>query len=272
MLKETTLFGVTDKVKEAVEILRKHEPPEGYYLCFSGGKDSLCCYYLCQIAGVKYDAHYNFTTVDPPELVAFVRTFDDVKIEHPGVENTMWNLIVKKRMPPTRIARWCCETLKEGCGKGRVKIFGVREEESLKRKGRSVVMIGTESPLGDCINIIYNWSEAEVWEFIGCNLIDYCKLYDEGYSRLGCVGCPLGGRKKQAKEFERWPEYKNAYIRAFGRMIEARKRDGLTTEGWETGEDVMEWWLREKPGKTGENQITIDFCDGERGEGDKRQC
>lgn len=54
----------------------------------------------------------------------------------------------KKMMPPTRRIRYCCKQLKEGHGEGRIKIIGVREEESNKRKGRQVVMLGKESPLG----------------------------------------------------------------------------------------------------------------------------
>ena len=87
---------MTDKITEAVAILKKYEPPEGYYVAFSGGKDSLCVYYLTKIAGVKADYHYNMTTVDPPELMQFIRTFEDVQIKHPGVDKTMWSLIVKK--------------------------------------------------------------------------------------------------------------------------------------------------------------------------------
>ncbi len=65
-------------------------------------------------------------------------------------------------------------------------------------------------------------------EFIGCNMIEYCSLYDEGFSRLGCVACPLGGPKKMTKEFARWPAYRRAYIKCFERMIVERKRRGNT--------------------------------------------
>ena len=40
MLKEIGLYGEIDKVARAMARLRLHEPPEGYYVAFSGGKDS----------------------------------------------------------------------------------------------------------------------------------------------------------------------------------------------------------------------------------------
>ena len=70
---EATLFGVYDKVETAIQRLRVFEPPEGYYLAFSGGKDSQCIYHLCKEADVRFDAHYSLTTVDPPEAVYFIR-------------------------------------------------------------------------------------------------------------------------------------------------------------------------------------------------------
>ena len=242
MLIDHTLYGVVDKVADAIAVLREYEPPEGYYVAFSGGKDSLCIYWLTKLAGVKADYHYNYTTVDPPELVAFVRTFSDVQIEHPGADKTMWALIAKHGVPPTRRIRYCCSTLKEGGGKGRVKVLGVRAEESSKRKGRQVVELS--STLGRVVNLIYNWTMLDVWEFIGCNMLDYCSLYDEGFDRLGCVGCPLQGVKGMERDFAHWPLYRAAYVRAFDRMLAERQwRDKANQDNWQTGEDVMQWWL-----------------------------
>ena len=67
MARKTSLPGMLDAVeREAVEFLREHEPPEGYQLCFSGGKDSIVMRNLADIAGVKYKALFNCTTIDPP--------------------------------------------------------------------------------------------------------------------------------------------------------------------------------------------------------------
>lgn len=132
-------FNGLDKVDKAIMRLQTYEPEEGYYLCFSGGKDSCVIKALADMAGVKYDAHYSVTSVDPPELVYFIKDkYPDVEFEYTrdkdGNRVTMWNLIPKKKMPPTRIARYCCAQLKETGGKGRLKITGVRWAESARRK------------------------------------------------------------------------------------------------------------------------------------------
>lgn len=121
-----------EKEKRAIEYLKNFEPEnEPYYLCYSGGKDSDCIRILAQLAGVKHELHHNLTTVDAPETVQYVKSIPNIIIEKP--ELTMWQLIEKKLMPPTRLVRYCCSELKERGGKGRLKITGVRWEESRNR-------------------------------------------------------------------------------------------------------------------------------------------
>ena len=112
VLRENTFFGEVDKVKIAIDRLKQFEPEEGYYLAFSGGKDSVTVKALTDMAGVKYNAHYNLTTVDPPELVRFIKDkHPDVIIDKPV--KTMWQLVVENGTPPTRLMRYCCRVLKE---------------------------------------------------------------------------------------------------------------------------------------------------------------
>ena len=130
---------ICDKIELAVKRLKAFEPPEGYYVAFSGGKDSQCVYHLCEMAGVKFDAHYCVTSVDPPELIRFIKNnYPGVKFERQynddGQPITMWNLIPEHKMPPTRIVRYCCEKLKETNGEGRFTVTGVRQAESSNRK------------------------------------------------------------------------------------------------------------------------------------------
>lgn len=147
MLGQLNLWG-KNKVEVAIDRLQSFEPKEGYYLAFSGGKDSQCIYHLAEMAGVKFDAHYHITSVDPPELVRFIKTqYPDVALDYPrdadGNVITMWNLIPKQTIPPTRKARYCCDKLKESGGEGRLTVTGVRWAESPARKqnqGEVVIM------------------------------------------------------------------------------------------------------------------------------------
>ena len=124
MLRELTLFGERDKVATAIERLRTFEPPEGYYLAFSGGKDSVVIKWIAQQSGVKFDAHYSITNIDPPEIVKFIKTaHPDVKREMPPV--SFWRLFEKNGFPIRKV-RWCCAEMKERGGDGRIVVTGVR--------------------------------------------------------------------------------------------------------------------------------------------------
>ena len=140
MLIEQTLFGTIDKVQTAIERLKAFEPKDRpYWLAFSGGKDSCVILELAKMAGVKFEAHYNVTSVDPPELVRFIKKqHPEVSFDIPHDKNgkpiSMWSLIKANTMPPTQVYRYCCESLKESSGKGTVTITGVRWDESVNRK------------------------------------------------------------------------------------------------------------------------------------------
>lgn len=134
--------------QRAIKYLKLFEPKdEPYYLCYSGGKDSDVILTLAKLAGVNFEAVHNLTTVDAPETVKYVKTQPDVRIDVP--DTTMWKLIVEKRMPPTRIVRYCCEELKERGGRYRKKITGVRWAESNRRKANSglVQILGKEKTM-----------------------------------------------------------------------------------------------------------------------------
>lgn len=245
MLKELTLYGEVDKVQVAINRLRLHEPPEGYYVAFSGGKDSCVVLDLCKRAGVKYDAHYNITTVDPPELTQFIRREYPEAWEGRNIpEINMHDLIIEKRMPPTRRARYCCQVFKEQGGKGRVVVTGVRHAESAKRAKRQMMETCNQHRDKRYLHPIIDWKDEDVWEYIKTYNVSYCKLYDEGKKRLGCIMCPYQGGKGMRRDAERWPQFRSYYIDAFQKMIDKRRADGLTTT-WTTGAEVMRWWMGE---------------------------
>lgn len=287
------MSDLAEKVKTSIDRLQFFEGlqnSESYYLAFSGGKDSCVTKRLMDMAGVKYDAHYRVTSVDPPELVQFIRqNHKDVHFEVPkygprrgpeweGKPITMWNLIPWKLLPPTRIARYCCDYLKEGGGDGRLVVTGVRWAESVnrsKRQGIATVYGGEKiddianSPyfrvtgnrgavlVNDnaesrqlldacvtrhktCLNPIIDWTDNDVWDFIRAENIPMCGLYYEGFKRLGCIGCPMASTKHRKKEFARWPKYKAAYLRAFQKMLDERVNRGKIDASWRSGTTPMD--------------------------------
>lgn len=196
MLIEENLFGTVDKVKNSIERLKKYEPPEGYYVCFSGGKDSIVMYDLVKKSGVKFEVHYNLMTVEPPELLEFIKKFyPEVEMVKPPT--TMFDLVVKHGIPPTRKFRYCTKELKITDVKNRVKVDGIRGEESYKRSKQEIFEWYKVSE-NFHLHCIHDWTEKDIWEYIHQNNLSYCKLYDEGFTRIGCVLCPFQNKKKMS--------------------------------------------------------------------------
>ena len=94
------------------------------------------------------------------------------------------------------------------------------------------------------VNPIIDWDTAEVWEFIKEYQVPYCDLYDQGYKRLGCIGCPMARSKEQQRHFERYPKFKNLYILAFEKMLKNNKEKGVECS-WDTAEEVYKWWVQQ---------------------------
>lgn len=255
-LQEITLFGSTNKVQAAIDRIKYYEPAEGYYLAFSGGKDSIVLKKLVIMSGVKYDIHFNLTTVDPPELIKFIKHYHpDVSIHRP--ELSMWELIVKKRMPPTRLIRYCCEKLKETGGKNRRILTGIRWAESYKRTKRRLVEVCFKDKSRTFMNPIIDWSDTDVWSFIKLFGLPYCSLYDEGFKRIGCVLCPMSGKKGMLIDAARWPKIAESYKRAFTRCLEKRRADGLATI-WKTREDMWSWWIYNPSGGNPDQTVLFE--------------
>jgi len=266
MLIENTLFGDIDRVSIAIDRLKAFEPQEGYYLAFSGGKDSQCIYHLALEAGVKFDANYNVTGIDPPELIQFMKKNYPNVIRH-KYEKSMFQLIENRGLP-TRMSRFCCDVLKEHGGEDRICVTGVRWAESSKRKSRKPFEIVTKKK-GDkklfndndeerrlfescmqkgkrVVNPIIDWSDDDVWEYLNSRGIEHCIKYDQGCERIGCIGCPLSGNQKQ--ELEDNPKFKENYIRAIGRFLPKylkRCEEKDRKPYLDTVEDWYSWWIGE---------------------------
>lgn len=199
-----------------------------------------------------------------------------------GKRVSMWSLIPQKLMPPTRLVRYCCAVLKETGGAGRFIATGVRWAESESRKNNrgiyerlgstkaNKVILNNDNDdrrmlFENCrlkakrvVNPIIDWKDEDIWDFLGegtqilcgdhnvtCNGIAINPLYEEGWCRVGCVGCPMAGKKGREAEFVRWVKYRHLYTKAFDNMLKELGRRGKKFGSWRnaTGRDVFNWWM-----------------------------
>lgn len=264
--------------QEAISFIRNAESlalrmdERGFHVAFSGGKDSQVMLALVEMAGVKYHAEMQVTSVDPPNLMRFVRThYPQVKLNLP--ELNMRQLIIKKGMLPTRIARFCCKEFKEQAGAGCVTCIGIRAAESVKRSKRHAIEVqGTytgfeivdgklqeATPGGEqlfdmdadtkvyCVKgkdkvtiaPIFKWTDNDVWNFIREHKMPYCDLYDKGFHRIGCMLCPMSQPETKRREMAMFPLVaERVYIKAIRELMAKGKYDRF-----DTPEQVFEWWI-----------------------------
>lgn len=254
------------KLEKALLTIREYEsaalsidPENGYLVCDSYGKDSTVLVDLFRRAGVRFKAHHNLTTIDPPELIHFGRKFHPDTIVHRPKAPLLIRLVEKTNGPPTRIARWCCNEYKESTQGNACKVIGVRAEESPRRAAiwRTFTVHRVTGNL--ILSPILYWTADDIWRHIRLHNLPYCSLYDEGFTRLGCVGCPMAGNGRY-REFARWPGYERAWKNAFRkfwdkwhgvprkdgkpRWFDCARKDGTYFTKWE---DLWTWWMEEEP-------------------------
>lgn len=282
-----------DKVAIAIQTLKDYEPialrksdsngENGYYVCISGGKDSTVIQQLCIMAGVKCQFYHNHTGLDHPETVYFIRREQKrlaklgytLKIKMP--KETIWQIIKRKGILPTRKIRYCCSELKENGGENRLIVTGVRRAESAKRKDAALVETrastksrkviiqndNTENrrSVEHCVmkgiislNLIVDWSDEDVWEFIDTYNTPYNPLYDMGYKRVGCVGCPLSSRQRE--ELDANPKYKAMWMRTCQWIVDH------TDCKHQSATDLYDWWTEKtKIIEIDENQMEFELED-----------
>ncbi len=229
-----------EKVKEAIEWLKEQDEinKSGFTIAFSGGKDSLVCYDLAKRAGIKInDVKFSLSGVDPPEVLKYIKEhFPEVQFVKP--KRYMNELISVNTMPPTNRARYCCRFLHETFH-GHI-IAGMRRAESTARKKYERVIQNKRWKTHILYLPLLNWSGREVWDYIRERNLSYCHLYDMGFCRIGCIGCPLKSMRLREKDFLIWPQYEKYYIGAFTEMLKNKKKDYT----WKNGEEVFKWWLK----------------------------
>ena len=255
-----------NKVDKAIETIQKAESlalkyqDYGFHLAFSGGKDSQVIYELCKIAGVKFHAEMQLTTIDPPEVMRFVRNeYPTVTLKRPEI--SFYDLIIKRRMLPLKGARYCCQYFKEQAGSGTVTMLGIRKQESIKRAKRNELEINNfkYSNTLDQFNIdnknqvvclngkdkimlspIIDWTLSDVWGFIRGRNINYCELYDRGYHRVGCMFCPMASVKIKRLDRKNYPGVENRIKKSIKYLCDNYGYgDALNYDV----DQIFEWWI-----------------------------
>lgn len=198
-------------------------------LCYSGGKDSDVILRLAQLAGIKYNAIYKNTTIDPSGTIRHAKE-NGVIVAKP--KDHFFGIIEKKGMP-SRLARYCCELLKEYKFSD-VQIMGIRTEESRKRSERykepNLCRIYSKNEKSNVWLPIREWTSEDVSEFVKSEKIQCHSLYyDECGNfhperRLGCIGCPISTRKKRLSELKKYPLFVREYAKRLKIYRESRIR------------------------------------------------
>lgn len=228
-----------DKIQLAIYELKKYVTSEGYYVAFSGGKDSVVMYDLIKKANVKYRAVHTFIAIEPPPLIDFIKNeYPEVEIEYP--EANIAELIIKNGIPPLRHIRYCHRELKKG-GDGMIKVLGIRAQESPRRAKRPKFQSNKFG--GYDLNIIIDWSEQDIWKYIFKFNVKYCSLYDEGRKRLGCLFCPFGSTKQMIMDLQQFPDVADYLINACQSAIERRVSRGKPIGKYTTGQDMFFNWI-----------------------------
>lgn len=242
-------------ILKAMPLALRYDPDKGFFVGFSGGKDSQALYHMMQLCDVPMHAYFSPTSIDPAENIRFIRK-NYPKVEFTKIDKSIFDVFREMKVLPSMRIRWRCAYFKEKGGEGKVVCTGVRKAESVKRSKRNEIEVSGRKFSGHmdefeqwqenrvrkkmknlnqdqfsdakqtevrCINgkdkILLNpiieWSEEDVWEFLNKVVeVPHCELYDEGYTRIGCIGCPMATTKNQIKQFRRWPHVKEKWIRA----------------------------------------------------------
>lgn len=207
------------------------------FVAFSGGKDSQCCYHLAKQAGVPFDAIYSITRFEPPELLDFIRdSYPDVRFRR-AYRKSLVAEIADKGLP-NRWARWCCESKHARAPGYDIAIIGVRAEES-PRRAATWRAFGFKPDKSAYVCPVIDWTEKDVWEYIGHVGAPHCRLYDPPFNfrRIGCICCPMAP-SKMAADAATWP--KTAAMLKYGASLYVAR---MKSQGWITkrGRPCADW-------------------------------
>lgn len=286
-------------MEHSYEVLRKgeklalfYDPQDGYWCGFSGGKDSQALYHMAQLSGVKFKAFFSPTSIDPPEVIRFIRKHYP-EVSFTPLKTSIFKMFESKKTLPSMRIRWCCAEFKEKGGEGKVTLVGVRHSESARRANRGTISVTNhkfngefdefeqyredkrnaklktldnkrkkmqrelrmgriseeeykqfdqwshhEEKMVTCVggkdkivvSPILEWKDTDVWEFLN-NVVEvpHCELYDQGSTRIGCIGCPMATSRVQRAQFERWPHVRERWIKS---IMKVRKQSIEELNKW----------------------------------------
>lgn len=233
---------MNDKIAVAVERIRffAGNNPEPLLVAFSGGKDSQVCYHLTEMAGVPFVAQYSITRFEPPEILQFVRKYYPSVTFRRAYKCSLTEEIEKSGLP-NRWARWCCAAKHSKILGHERTIIGIRWEESPRRRD-TWRMQGTKPDKTHYLCPICDWTEQDVWQFLGDR--PHCALYDEGFHRIGCVCCPLSTPTCMARDVARWPKTAEMLRKASALYVEKMRKEGFLKKN---GEPCSDWCRANNP-------------------------
>lgn len=286
-------------MEHSYEVLRKgeklalfYDPQDGYWCGFSGGKDSQALYHMAQLSGVKFKAFFSPTSIDPPEVIRFIRKHYP-EVSFTPLKTSIFKMFESKKTLPSMRIRWCCAEFKEKGGEGKVTLVGVRHSESARRANRCTISVTNhkfngefdefeqyredkrnaklktldnkrkkmqrelrmgriseeeykqfdqwshhEEKMVTCVggkdkivvSPILEWEDTDVWEFLN-NVVEvpHCELYDQGSTRIGCIGCPMATSRVQRAQFDRWPHVRERWIKS---IMKVRKQSIEELNKW----------------------------------------
>ena len=195
---------------EALEFIRDRVEGIGIdsmFVSFSGGKDSTVVSSLVMEALGRQDIiHiYGNTTLEYPSTLEYVARFRRSHNKTPFFtainNNQVFNDLLSKIGPPSRVLRWCCSVFKTGPinlkiemlfkDKKSIPVFqGIRAYESTSRSKYNRISISPKITKQVACQPILDWLDFDVWLYIIANKLDFNYAYRQGFSRVGCWCCP----------------------------------------------------------------------------------
>lgn len=272
------------KIDEAINFIQRGEKlalslnEQGYFVAFSGGKDSQVLLWLVQQAKVKYKAYYSVTTNDPLQNVQFIRKYyKEVIFLHP--KDNFYTLVEKNGLP-LRQMRYCCKVLKESAGAGFATLVGVRREESMRRSKYDFVDVVSRRKehkervggydLDDIIAVnhqcikgkdkvllrpMLDFTEKDVWTIINEFHLPKNPCYEK-VGRVGCIFCPFSSRQTIERYCIEFPKVKETLMKSISVFLKNKPSIGLSKD------EYFDWWLSDmslQEYKESKKQLEMDF-------------